>query len=393
MKINQNYLNLQDSYLFSTVAKKAKAYQELHPDRKVIKLSIGDVTLPLAPVVVEAMKQASAEMGVKETFRGYEDNNGYDFLKTAIVGYYQSHGVTLNHSEIFVSDGAKSDTGNITDILSTDNTVLIPDPVYPVYLDTNIMDGRRVQFMSANEQNGFLPMPDPSVQTDVIYLCSPNNPTGAAYNREQLKVWVDYAISQNALLLFDAAYEVFVQDPELPRSIYEIPGAEKCAVEFCSLSKTAGFTGVRCSYTIVPQALMFDGVSINKLWSRRQATKFNGVPYVVQRAAEAVFTPLGQQQIQENIMYYRENAKIIADALTEMGIWFTGGVNSPYIWLKCFDHMGSWEFFDYLLENASVVGTPGAGFGTNGEGFLRLTAFGDRENTIEAVNRIRALRK
>jgi len=310
-------------------------------------------------------------------------------LKAAIKNYYGKRNTELDQDEIFISDGAKSDLGNILDLFSVDNTVLIPDPVYPVYVDTNIMAGRKIKFMDANEENGFLPLPDYSVKADIIYLCSPNNPTGAVYNRDQLKQWVEYAIQNNAVILFDAAYEAFIRNDSLPRSIYEIDGAKKCAIEFCSFSKTAGFTGTRCGYTIVPQELEFDGVKINKLWLRRQTTKFNGVSYIVQRGAAAVFSEEGKEQIKSAIDYYMENAKIIADALTDMGIWFTGGENSPYIWLKCPNNMSSWEFFDYLLEKANVVGTPGAGFGKNGEGFFRLTAFGDRENTIQAVENIK----
>jgi len=393
MKINENYLNLKDSYLFATVNRKAREYQQNHPDKKVIKLGIGDVTLPLCGAVTEAMHKAVDEMGTKEQFHGYGPEQGYDFLKTAIQGYYAQRQVKLDLEEIFISDGAKSDVGNILDIFGQDNVVLIPDPVYPVYVDTNVMAGRQVQFMNANADNGFLAMPDPAVHADIIYLCSPNNPTGAVYDKAQLKTWVDYAIANDAVILFDAAYEVFVADDHLPRSIYEVEGAAQCAIEFCSFSKTAGFTGTRCGYTVVPMALQRDGQSLNKLWLRRQTTKFNGVPYVVQRGAEAVFTPEGQRQIHENIAYYKENAKVMAEALDELGIWYTGGINSPYIWLQCPNGMSSWEFFDFLLENANVVGTPGAGFGENGEGFFRLTAFGDRDNTKEAVARIKKVLK
>ena len=391
MQINSNYLNLQDSYLFSTIAKKVNAFQAANPQASIIRLGIGDVTLPLCDAVVQALHDAVSEMGVKETFKGYGPEQGYGFLKDAIKDYYASHGVTLKSDEIFISDGAKSDLGNILDIFGTDNVVLIPDPVYPVYVDTNVMAGRKVVFMNANAENGFLPLPDEKVKADLIYICSPNNPTGAVYNREQLKAWVDYANAQDAVILFDAAYECFVKDPALPRSIFEIEGARTCAIEFCSFSKIAGFTGTRCGYTVIPMELSRQGVALHKLWLRRQTTKFNGVPYIVQRGAAAVFTPEGQKQIQENLGYYMENAKIIADAMREMGIWFTGGEHSPYIWLKCPNNMGSWEFFDLLLEKANVVGTPGAGFGVNGEGFFRLTAFGDRENTKEAAARMKKL--
>lgn len=391
MNINENYLSLKDSYLFSTISKKVNAYQKQYPDKKVIRLGIGDVTLPLCQAVISAMAKAVEEMGVKETFKGYGDEQGYPFLQEAIQRYYAQRHISLGLDEIFISDGAKSDLGNILDIFSADNTVLIPDPVYPVYVDTNIMAGRQVSYLNSIKENGFLSLPDPTIQADIIYLCSPNNPTGAAYNREQLKQWIDYALAQNAVILYDAAYETFISDSNLPRSIFELEGAKQCAIEFCSLSKTAGFTGTRCGYTIVPQELQCNGHRLNQLWLRRQTTKFNGVPYIVQRGAAAVFTPEGQQQIAQAISYYRENAAIIAQALDELGIWYTGGKNSPYIWLECPNGMTSWEFFDYLLENANVVGTPGAGFGHNGEGFFRLTAFGDRENTLEAVSRMKAL--
>jgi LL-diaminopimelate aminotransferase len=330
-------------------------------------------------------------MGQKESFKGYGPEQGYTFVKEAIQKYYENKKVYLEQDEIFISDGAKSDLGNILDIFSKDNTVLIPDPVYPVYVDTNIMDGRKILYMNANAENGFLPLPDHSVVADIIYLCSPNNPTGAVYNHVQLKSWVDYAIKNQAVILFDAAYECFIQDKALPTSIYEIEGAKKCVIEFCSFSKTAGFTGTRCGYTVVPMDLEFGGVKLNKLWLRRQTTKFNGVPYVIQKGAAAVFSTEGQKQVQESIAYYMENAKMLADALTEMGVTFIGGENSPYIWLKCPQGMTSWEFFDYLLEEANLVGTPGAGFGGNGEGYFRLTAFGNRENTKEAVERLKKL--
>ena len=391
MKINKNYQKLEDSYLFSTIAHKVAEFTKNNPEAAVIRLGIGDVTLPLAPAVVKAMNKAVEEMGVKESFRGYGPEQGYGFLKEAIQKYYASRNTHLELDEIFISDGAKSDVGNILDLFSQDNTVLVPNPVYPVYVDTNVMAGRKIVFADANEANDFLPMPDENIKADIIYICSPNNPTGAVYTKEGLKKWVDYALKNNAIILYDAAYECFIKDKNLPRSIFEIEGAKKCAIEFCSFSKTAGFTGTRCGYTIVPQELVYDGVHINKMWLRRQTTKFNGVPYIVQRGAEAVFSEEGQKQIQENIAYYSENAKIIADTLKAKGIYFTGGTHSPYIWLKCPNNMSSWEFFDYLLEKAQVVGTPGAGFGKNGEGFFRLTSFGDRAKTIEAMERFSKL--
>ena len=392
MRINDNYRQLKESYLFSDIAHKVAAYQAAHPEADVIRLGIGDVTRPLCPAVVEALRDAGAEMGRADSFHGYGPEQGYDFLRDAVRSYYAGRGILLDMAEIFISDGAKSDVGNILDLFSPDNTVLVPDPVYPVYVDTNLMAGRTIVYMNANESNGFLPLPDEMVRADIIYLCSPNNPTGAVYNREQLKKWVDYANAQGAVLLFDAAYEAFVADPALPRSIFEIEGARTCAIEFCSLSKTAGFTGTRCGYTVVPMELEREGLQLNRLWLRRQTTKFNGVPYIVQRGAQAVFTPAGQQQIQADIAYYKENARIIADSLRELGVWFTGGENSPYIWLKCPHGMDSWAYFDYLLDKAHVVGTPGSGFGRNGAGFFRLTAFGDRERTKEAVRRIQKLR-
>lgn len=391
MKINNNFLNLKDSYLFSTIAKKVNSYQMSNPNKKIIRLGIGDVTLPLCHAVTKELHKAVDDMSVKETFKGYGPEQGYDFLRQSIKSYYLKKNVSLDIDEIFVSDGAKSDVGNILDIFDKDNKVLIPDPVYPVYVDTNIMDGRKISYINATKENSFLPLPNSYEKADIIYLCSPNNPTGSVYNHQQLKSWVDFAIDNKAIILFDAAYEAFIDDASLPRSIFEIDGATKCAIEFCSFSKTAGFTGTRCGYTIVPMDLEFNGVKLNNLWLRRQATKFNGVSYIVQRAANAVFTEEGSKQIRNSINYYKENARIISTALKELNIWFTGGENSPYVWLKCPNGMTSWEFFDYLLKEANVVGTPGAGFGKNGEGFFRLTAFGDKNNTLEAVERIKKI--
>ena len=391
MRVNEHYKDLQESYLFSTIAHTVAAWQEPHPAADVSRPGIGDVTRPLCPAAVAAMQAAAGEMGQAETFRGYGPEQGYDFLRAAVKDYYGSRGIPLAAEEIFISDGAKSDVGNILDLFDRDNTVLVPDPVYPVYVDTNRMAGRTIRYLDATEENGFLPLPDPAEKADLLYLCSPNNPTGAVYTREQLAQWVEYANRQGAVILFDAAYEAFVADPSLPRSIFEIEGARTCAVEFCSLSKTAGFTGTRCGYTVVPRELERGGLSLNRMWLRRQTTKFNGVSYIVQRGAAAVFTPEGQRQIGEDIAYYRENARVIAGALRDKGVWFTGGENSPYIWLKCPDGMDSWSFFDRLLEQAHVVGTPGAGFGKNGEKFFRLTAFGSREKTREAVERLRSL--
>ena len=391
MKLNLNYLQLNESYLFSTIAKKVNAYAEAHPDKKILRMGIGDVTLPLAPAVVTAMQRAAGEMGVKETFRGYGPEQGYPFLKNAVKEYYAKRGISLEEGEIFISDGAKSDVGNILDIFDTANTVLVPDPVYPVYVDTNVMAGRKIIYANATADNGFLPMPDEKTDADLIYICSPNNPTGAAYSVEQLTAWVGYARRRGAVILYDAAYEAFVSEEGLARSIFEVEGAKECAIEFCSLSKTAGFTGTRCGYTVVPHALERDGVSLNKLWLRRQTTKFNGVSYVVQRGAEAVFTEEGMAQVQKNLAVYRRNAAVLADCLDSLGIRYTGGKHSPYIWVECPGFSDSWKFFDYLLEEVNVVGTPGSGFGRNGEGFFRLTAFASEEATEEAAQRLKLL--
>ena len=342
-KLNTHFFALKESYLFSEIASRVSAYTATHPDANIIRLGIGDVTLPLCPTVIRALHCASDEMASADTFKGYGPEQGYGFLHQAVLQYYGSRGIDLQENEIFISDGAKSDIGNITDLFSAENTVLIPDPVYPVYVDTNVMNGRTIRFMDSTEDNQFLPMP-PSERADLVYLCSPNNPTGAVYNRFQLQQWVDWALENQAILLFDAAYEAFISDPQLPRSIYEIDGAKKCAIEFCSLSKTAGFTGLRCGYTIVPETLIIDSTSVNKLWLRRQTTKFNGVPYIVQKAAAAVFTPDGQKEISEMLAYYKRNAQTIAALLKEKDVFFTGGVHSPYIWMKCSSGMTSWNF-------------------------------------------------
>lgn len=388
MNFNLNFNDIAENYLFAEVAERVAAYSKAHPDKKVLKLGIGDVTLPLAPEVIRALHSAVDDMSKSETFRGYGPYEGYDFLREGIKNYYLSHGVKLSLDEIFVSDGAKSDLGNILDIFSKDNTVLVPDPVYPVYIDTNLMAGRKIIFADANAGNGFLPMPDYSVDCGLIYICSPNNPTGAAYSKAQLKEWVDYANKKGAVILYDAAYECFITDDTSARSIFQVDGARSCAIEFCSFSKTAGFTGTRCGYTVIPRELEKNGMNANRMWLRRQSTKFNGVPYIVQKGAAAVFTEQGQREIQKNLDYYRQNAKLISGCMDKLGIWYTGGKNSPYIWLKCPQNLKSWEFFDKLLEKAQVVGTPGAGFGKNGEGFFRLTAFGSREVTEQAVQRI-----
>lgn len=407
--INENYLKLQDSYLFSTVAKRIEKFTKEHPDKKIIKLGIGDVTLPIAPVVGEAIKKATEEMLKKETFRGYGPEQGYDFLREKIAKYdYEALGVTIETDEIFVSDGAKCDTGNIGEIFGQDNVIAITDPVYPVYLDTNIMAGRtgecnektakfeNVAYLPTTAKNNFIPEL-PTKKVDMIYLCYPNNPTGTVLTKEELARWVTYAKENKAIILFDGAYEAFITEEGIPHSIYEIEGAKEVAIEFRSFSKTAGFTGVRCAYTVLPKELKAytkEGkeISVNQLWNRRQCTKFNGVPYITQRAAEAIYSEEGQKQIKQNIAYYQENAKVIVEGLQKAGYTVFGGKNAPYIWLRVPQGYTSWEFFDYLLEKANVVGTPGSGFGPSGEGYFRLTAFGSRENTIEAMERIKNLK-
>lgn len=391
--LNSNYGNLKESYLFSDIARRVSEFSEKIPDRRIIKMGIGDVTRPLCKAVTDALKKASDEMGTAEGFHGYGPEQGYAFLRDAVRDYYKKYGVSVDSNEIFISDGAKSDVGNILDIFSRSTTVLVPDPVYPVYVDTNTMDGRKISYMNATEQNGFLPLPEEGMNADLIYLCSPNNPTGAVYNRAQLREWVNFANRNGSVILFDSAYESFVSDESLPHSIFEIEGAKSCAIEFCSLSKTAGFTGTRCGYTVICDELVRDGKKLSKLWLRRQTTKFNGVSYIVQRGAEAVFTEEGQRQIHENIAAYKKNAALMAETLTELSIPFTGGLNSPYIWMQCPDGMDSWTFFDYLLNETGIVGTPGSGFGKNGEGFFRLTAFSTYENTAEAMKLLKQLLK
>lgn len=390
IKVNENYFNVKKNYLFSEIAKRVNAYSAANPKAQIVRLGIGDVTLPLSPAVVDAMKKAADEMGSAATFRGYAPEYGYDFLREAIADYYKRIPVELSAEEIYVSDGAKSDVGNIVDILG-DNEILIPDPVYPVYLDSNIMSGRKITFLDGNRDNGFLPMPDGITEKPyIIYLCSPNNPTGAVYTKAQLKKWVDFANKTGSLIIFDSAYEAFISG-DYPHSVYEVEGSKSCTVEICSFSKTAGFTGTRCAWSVFPDELTAGENKLSYLWARRQATKFNGVPYVVQRAAEAALSPDGLEQCRKAIAYYMENARIIGEALKRKGIEYTGGENSPYLWLKCPNGMSSWEFFDYLLNNAQIVGTPGAGFGNAGEGYFRLTSFGSRESTLEAARRFDAL--
>lgn len=400
-KINDNYLKLPGSYLFSTIAKKVSAYTEANPDKKIIRLGIGDVTLPLAPAVIEAMHSAVDEMADAATFRGYAPDLGYEFLRSTIVkNDYEARGVNIAIDEVFISDGAKSDSGNIGDIFAKENRIAVCDPVYPVYVDTNAMAGRtgeydkdkecwsQVIYMPCTAENNFV-QAIPEETPDLIYICCPNNPTGTAMKKEELQTWVDFALTKGAVIIYDAAYEAYISEEDVPHTIYECEGAKKCAIEMRSFSKNAGFTGTRLGFTVIPKELVCDGVSLNSLWARRHGTKFNGAPYIIQRAGEAVYSEEGKKQTKEQIAYYMNNAKIIRDGLTEAGYTVFGGVNAPYIWLKTPDRMTSWEFFDYLLEERNIVGTPGSGFGPSGEGYFRLTAFGSLENTKDAMERIR----
>lgn len=399
LKINENFAKLPANYLFVDIDKRVNSFLAKNPGTEIIRLGIGDVTRPLPQAVTEAMAKAAREMSRSETFRGYGPENGYGFLREAICTHdFQDRGVNISADDIFISDGAKSDTGSIGDIFGTDNVVAVCDPVYPVYVDSNVMAGRageyregrgfsKIVYMPCKKENDFLPQ-IPKEHADMIYLCFPNNPTGMGISKGELKKWVDYALENHAVIFYDAAYEAFITEPDMPRSIFEIEGAEKCAVEFRSFSKTAGFTGMRCAYTIIPKALVVGGVSVNQLWARRQSTKMNGVSYPVQRAAEAVFTTEGQRGVLANLEYYRANAKIMREGLAKAGFEVYGGVNSPYVWMKVPDGLTSWEFFDILLEKAHVVGTPGSGFGSCGEGYFRLTSFNTKENTMQAVERI-----
>ena len=391
MKVNHHALELEQNYLFSEVARRLRAFQAENPERKLLKLSIGDVTRPLARVITDEMKAAAEEMSHAETFHGYGAEQGEQFLREAIAGYYRQRGIAVEPEDVFISDGAKCDLGNLCDLFDADNTVLLPNPVYPVYYDTSIMAGRRVIFADGTKENGFLPMPDDSVRADLIYLCSPNNPTGAVYTKAQLEKWVAYAKKNGALILFDAAYESYIRDPELPHSIYEIEGAETCALEINSLSKMAGFTGVRCGWTVVPRTLRFDGASLHDMWFRRMATKYNGTSYIIQRAAAKVVTAEGQTAVHADIDYYAENAQIIKNALNKAGIHSVGGENAPYVWMECPGHADSWAYFDYLLHTYGIAGTPGVGFGTAGQGWLRFSSFGSRETVTKAAAFLAAL--
>ncbi len=398
VQLNKNYQNLQENYLFSTISKKVAEYQKMNPEKSIIKIGIGDVTLPIPTIITDAMKNAAEEMSHLETFRGYGPEQGYEFLREKIVEEdYKKRGINLEIDEIFISDGAKSDTANFQELFSENNIIAITDPVYPVYLDTNVMSGRtgkftngkyeKVVYMPVTKENNFEPEL-PKEKVDIIYLCFPNNPTGTVLNKQQLKKWVDYAIENESIILFDSAYEAFIEEENIPHSIYEIEDAKKVAVEFRSFSKTAGFTGIRCAYTVVPKEIKYE---LNKMWKRRQCTKFNGTSYIIQRGAEAVYSENGKSEIMKNIQYYKENAKIILEELKKVGILVYGGINSPYIWMKCPNNMKSWEFFDVLLKEANVVGTPGVGFGPSGEGYFRLSAFNTKENTEEAMKRIQKM--
>ena len=403
-KINENYLKLRGSYLFSTIAKKVAAYQEAHPDKELIRLGIGDVTLPLAPAVIDSLHKAVDEMASAETFHGYAPDLGYEFLRKAIADNdYKARGVEIALDEIFVSDGAKSDSGNIGDIFSQDNKIAVCDPVYPVYVDTNVMAGRTGEFLEDEEkwsdviympctaENNFVPEL-PKEAPDIIYLCYPNNPTGSTITKSQLQEWVDYANKVKAVIIYDAAYEAYISEEDVPHTIYECEGAKTCAIELRSFSKNAGFTGTRLGFTVIPKELKQGDVMLNSLWARRHGTKFNGAPYIIQRAGEAVYSEAGKKQTAEQVAYYMNNAKTIREGLSEAGYKVSGGVNAPYVWLQVPEGMTSWEFFDYLLENANVVGTPGSGFGPSGEGYFRLTGFGTYENTVKAIERIKALK-
>ena len=388
MKPNMHYTELKDTYLFNTIYRKTDEYLAAHPGEHVLKLGVGDVSYPLCKKVIEALHEAVDDQSRIETFHGYMPEHGAMFLREAIAKYYSGWNVDMTTDEVFVSSGACDDLGDLLEMFDRDNTVLVIEPAYPEYVDTNLLYGRKVIHLPAGEGDGFLPLPDESIDADIIYICSPNNPTGSAYTREKLKKWVDYANEKDAVILYDAAYEIFIEEDDVPHSIYEIEGADTCAVEVCSFSKTAGFTGTRVGYTIVPSKLERMGVNLKALWSRNRETRTNGISYILQKGASAVFTPEGQKQIYESISVYKKNAKVIMDALDKCGFWYVGGKNSPYVWMKCPNNMGSWEFFDYLLNELQIVGTPGVGFGSCGEGFLRLSAFGDPDDTKEAAKRI-----
>ncbi|GFI55506.1 LL-diaminopimelate aminotransferase [Clostridiales bacterium] len=391
ISINKHYADLKDSYLFYNIGQKVKAYQEENPGAYLYRMGIGDVSLPLCDAVIKALHGAVEEQAVKESFHGYMPECGAPFLREVIAEYYDGRGVTLTPDEVFVSSGASDELGDILDLFDRESTALVIEPAYPAYVDANVMAGRTIIHLASGKENGFLPDPDPSIAADILYICSPNNPTGAVFDREKLQAWVDYANEKGAVILFDAAYEAFIGDPALPHSIFELNGARTCAIEICSLSKTAGFTGTRLGYTVVPAELERDGMNLHDMWVRNRTTKTNGVSYIIQKGGAAIFTPEGQRQIHENIQVYKNNAKVLMEALDQLGIWYCGGKNAPYIWMKCPSGMTSWEFFDYLLHEIQVVGTPGEGFGACGEGYFRLSTFGNLEDTVEAARRLTVL--
>ena len=390
---NMRYAELKDSYLFNTIYKKTDEYLTAHPGKQVLRMGVGDVSLPLCDAVIKALHEAVDDQAKAATFHGYMPEAGAPFLRKAIAGYYAEKGAKVSENEIFISSGACDDLGDILELFDQNNTVMVIEPAYPEYVDTNILGGRKIVHLSSNEENGFLPEPDESIKADILYICSPNNPTGAVFNRFQLQAWIDFANKNGAVILFDAAYEIFIEDNDLPHSIYELDRADTCAIEICSLSKTAGFTGTRLGYTVVPQNLVRGGMNLNAMWSRNRETRTNGVSYILQKGAAAVFTPEGQAQIHKNIRLYLENASYFTNALNDAGIWYCGGQNSPYIWMKCPDGMSGWEFFDYLLNEIQVVGIPGDGFGECGKGYFRFSAFGNPGDTKEAANRLCALLK
>ena len=385
---NMHYAELKDSYLFAGIAAKVAAYQEKHPDERILRLGIGDVSLPLCDAVIQALHEAVDDQAAKESFHGYMPECGAPFLRKAVADHYRSRGVELDDDEVFISSGASDELGDILDLFDRSSAALVIEPAYPAYVDANVIAGRRIVHLPSSRVNGFLPLPTEGLEADLIYICSPNNPTGATFDRAQLKQWVDFANERGAVILFDAAYEAFIKDPSIPHSIFEIPEAATCAIEICSLSKTAGFTGTRLGYTVVPKALVCQGMSLHDMWVRNRTTKTNGVSYIIQKGAAAVFTPEGQRQIQENLRFYKDNARILMGALECAGIWYTGGKNAPYLWLECPNGMGSWEFFDLLLNEAQIVGTPGEGFGACGEGYFRFSTFGSREDTVLAAQRL-----
>ncbi len=388
---NMHYAELKDSYLFYNISRKISNYTQENPDVHLYRMGIGDVSLPLCSAVIKALHEAVEDQAVQETFHGYMPECGAPFLREAISGYYAGKGVTLSPDEVFVSSGASDELGDILDLFDVTSSALVMEPAYPAYVDANIIAGRKIYHLASGEENGFLPEPDSEIHADIIYICSPGNPTGAVFDRRKLQNWVDYALANDSVILFDAAYEAFIEDDDIPHSIFELPGAEKCSIEICSLSKTAGFTGTRLGYTVIPRALVRNGMSFNEMWVRNRTTKTNGVSYIIQKGGAAVFTPEGQKQIHDNIRVYKNNAKVLMDALDKLGIWYCGGKNSPYIWMRCPGKMSSWEFFDRLLFKVQVIGTPGAGFGSCGEGYFRFSTFGSPEDTKEAASRLCAL--